>query len=275
MRVVAEAAQVLITVKTTPMPSTTYGDTVCVAGVRIDGGRCEWIRLYPIAFRWLADAAKFKKYDIIDVEVRCRDADTRPESYSPTEDSIKVVRHLDGWKARQPVLQNLPRTTTCALSREARSRHDAPSLGMVAVAKIKRVWFEDHPGWSDKEQEKIAQAFDSTRVALFGDGKAMPPVLKAPALKFGYNYVCFEGGCKGHRGQLLDWELTELQRRLPGTVQEKRDGIRAKFETMMFDPKRESSFYMGNFEDPRKRANFSVLGVHYPERGIAEAATLF
>jgi hypothetical protein len=46
-----ETAEVMITVKTYPDPSETYGETVCVAGVRLDLERPEWIRLYPVKFR--------------------------------------------------------------------------------------------------------------------------------------------------------------------------------------------------------------------------------
>jgi hypothetical protein len=138
MRINAETAQVLITVKTTPMPSTKYGDTVCVAGLRIDRGSPEWVRLYPIAFRWLDVAAQFRKYDIVEVEIRRRDGDSRPESFSPTEDSIRVLDHLKDWKARQPIMGKVPRTSTCVL-RAAAKRHDAPSLGMVPVARLVRV----------------------------------------------------------------------------------------------------------------------------------------
>lgn len=46
-----ETAEVIVTVKTYPNPSETYGENVCVAGVRLDRGRPEWIRLYPAKFR--------------------------------------------------------------------------------------------------------------------------------------------------------------------------------------------------------------------------------
>ena len=36
-----ETAEVMITVKTYPNPSETYGETVCVAGVRLDRGEAE------------------------------------------------------------------------------------------------------------------------------------------------------------------------------------------------------------------------------------------
>jgi hypothetical protein len=45
---------------------------------------------------------------------------------------------------------------------------------------------------------------------------------------------------------------------------------------MMFAEKRDTSFFMGNFEDPKKRQNFSVLGVSYPEFRISQPpAALF
>lgn len=275
MRIAAEHARVMVTVKTSPQPSEKYGDTVCVAGIRVDQGRAEWIRLYPIAFRWLDRDSQFKKYDVIDVEIRRRDQDSRPESYSPSKDSIHFVEHLKGWKERQRILEHVPRTSTCELRASAQGKHDAPSLGMVGVRSLTGVWFDEHPGWTEAEKRKIAASFDQTRASLFGSDH-LPPVLEAPLFKFGYRYRCMADGCPGHRGQLLDWELTELERRLrsegPGQIKEK---IEAKFRTMMFATKRETSFFMGNFEDPKKRDKFSVLGVHYPERVIAESAVLF
>ncbi len=37
MAIIGEQARVLVTVKTSPRPSATYGDTVCVAGIRLGG----------------------------------------------------------------------------------------------------------------------------------------------------------------------------------------------------------------------------------------------
>ena len=55
----------LITVKAAPTPSTTYGETVCVAGLSADPSDPGWVRLYPINFRHLDDTSQFAKYDII------------------------------------------------------------------------------------------------------------------------------------------------------------------------------------------------------------------
>lgn len=43
----------------------------------------------------------------------------------------------------------------------------------------------------------------------------------------------------------------------------------------MFAPGKQTSFFMGNFEDARKRASFSVLGVYYPPEGVASSVSLF
>jgi hypothetical protein len=44
--------KILITVKTYPVISKKYQETVCTAGLREDGS---WVRLYPVPFRTMAD----------------------------------------------------------------------------------------------------------------------------------------------------------------------------------------------------------------------------
>ena len=167
MQVRSETARVLITMKASPQPSAKYGDTVCVAGIRVDGGRAEWIRLYPLAFRWMGVEQQFKKFDLIDVEVRRETKDSRPESYRPDIDSIKIVRHLDDWKDRQPYMERVERTSTCALSAAAAKHHDAPSLGMVTVRSVERFKVEAFGGWTDAQKARIAAAANLAPRSLF------------------------------------------------------------------------------------------------------------
>jgi len=276
MQVRSEMARVLITVKASPQPSKQYGDTVCVAGIRIDGGRAEWIRLYPLPFRWIGVEKQFKKFDLIDVEVRRATGDTRPESYRPDIDTIAVRGHLDDWKERQPIMSKVPRTTTCALSAAGSERDDAPSLGMVSVKSLDRMKVEALDGWTEAQQERIAAAASLTPLSLFGDDTKTPAELRAPRFVMRYEYHCMAAGCSGHVGQVLDWELTALQNRL---YRESDDAVRAaieqNFQQRMFAPGRQTSFFMGNFEDARKRASFSVLGVYYPPEGVATSVGLF
>lgn len=276
MKVLSETARVLITVKASPQPSKQYGDTVCVAGIRIDEGRSEWIRLYPLPFRWIGIERQFKRFDLIEVEVRRETKDTRPESFRPDIDTIRVVRHLDNWKDRQPIMSKVPRTTTCDLSAAGSEHHDAPSLGMVSVKSLDRVRVEPFAGWSEAQQARIAAAASLTPLALFGEVDKTPSELKAPRFVVRYEYHCSADDCTGHVGQVLDWELTALQNRL---IRESDDAVKAAIETnfrdRMFAPGRQTSFFMGNFEDARKRASFSVLGIYYPPEGVATSVGLF
>lgn len=57
-------AKVLITVMTYPHPSRGYQELVCTAGVTESG---EWIRLYPVDYRYREQHQQFKKYQWIEV----------------------------------------------------------------------------------------------------------------------------------------------------------------------------------------------------------------
>lgn len=266
MRVEGERAQVLVTVKATPQPSTHYGDTSCVAGIRIDGDKPTWIRLYPIAFRWLDGDSQFKKYDVIELEVRRRDSDTRRESYSPTQDSWRVLRNVPPWKQRHEIVGRLEPTTTCKLMSAASTNGSAPSLGLVYPTDIDRLEFEPHPRWTAVELEKMQTKIDKESSALIQMGGSIPSVLKEPPFKVRYRYRCASITCPGHQGRILDWELTALQNQLRYRGTDVRQGVTEKFLDQMFAADRSSGFYMGNFERAARRGKFSVLGVYWPRK---------
>lgn len=58
--------KILIAVKTYPVPSKKYIETVCTAGFDETG---EWIRIYPIPFRLLYKGQQYKKYNWIECEI--------------------------------------------------------------------------------------------------------------------------------------------------------------------------------------------------------------
>lgn len=74
--------------KALPQPSSTYGETVCCAGVTRDG---KWKRLFPVRFRRLEGDAAFGRWDWVDYRHREPTSDRREESCHVFEDSISVV----------------------------------------------------------------------------------------------------------------------------------------------------------------------------------------
>ena len=85
-------ARVLITVKTYPQPSGTYGELVCTAGL-FQG--THWIRIYPIPFRFLQDSQQYPKYGWIELDLVRKTSDFRPESYSPRRGIDEDIRAID------------------------------------------------------------------------------------------------------------------------------------------------------------------------------------
>ena len=80
---------VLITVKTYPIPSDTYDELVCTAGVTEDG---DFVRLYPINFRDLPYAQQYRKYQRVELRVTKHGSkDKRKESYRPVDGSIRTL----------------------------------------------------------------------------------------------------------------------------------------------------------------------------------------
>lgn len=277
MQIHGERAQVLVTVKATPQPSAKYGETVCVAGLRLDTPRPEWIRLYPVAFRWLDGVQQFKKYNVIEVEVRRVTKDSRPESYAPTHDeALTVVDHFKPWKRRIEVISQVEPTTTCELSSAAKLHHAAPSLGLVYPRDVDRIEFEPHPPWTPAELKKMQDRIDAESGALLPTSGGVPTILRAPRFKALYRYRCDDARCNGHQGRILDWELSSLESRYYSEHELKR-AVTDKFLSEMCDASRKTGFFMGNFEAAIKRDKFSVLGVYWPPRVEAQspAASLF
>ena len=102
--------KVLIAVTTYPLPSRSYDELVCTAGVLENG---DWIRIYPVPLSFLIDLKgsgkvnNVVKYTWIELDLVRRPKDFRPESYSPKNydfKDLKVVGSLNtksNWHKRK------------------------------------------------------------------------------------------------------------------------------------------------------------------------------
>jgi hypothetical protein len=255
-----ETLRVLVTVKAAPNPSTTYGETVCVAGLRLDLQQPGWVRLYPINFRDLESEQSFKKYDVVTVRARPARNDPRVESWRPDMSSMHVERHLPPWKPRQAHVEPYIDGSMCRLLDDVRSSSPAKSLAAIRPATIEGIDIERHPGWTADEEAKIEQ-YVSQLDLLGAERKA----LEAPRLRGWYRYHCLSQRCRGHRQGILDWEFAALQRRLHKLSEaELTDALLAKFFDELCAPSRDVAFYLGN--QAKRPHVFSVLGVYWPRR---------
>lgn len=259
----------MITVKAYPQLSQKSGEVVCVAGVRIDKEQPEWIRLFPVPYRDLPEAARFKKYDIVELDV-APGRDSRPESFIPSFDRAEVVDHVpsgrDGlWrKRRQLIGPLLAQTTACELLAANRGGGRKPSLGLIKPASIEGVDVVPTPGF-DADKRRLAEL--AAEETLLGPAKRE---LEPAPWTVHYRYRCEAGGCPGHSQSLIDWELGEAGRKWASSYlrHELANRIRDKFYDQLCGPDRDPHFYLGN--QRLHLQSFLVLGVYWPKLGPAE-----
>ena len=247
---------ILITVKAYPVPSLSYGETVCCAGVDIETG--DWIRLYPVPFRDLVPPQRFAKYDVIRANCAKATDDHRPESFRIQTASIEITDHLnkkDKWRKRKEIVMSAPRMELCEIlwSQE----ESGISFGLI---KPRAINFESERR-SPKNQAKAEKAY--SRPTLFDRQKEQ---IENIPFQFYYRFYCMDNeDCPGHRLPITDWEINQAYRVWrfrypdPDVLLEK---IKVKWLDITNPITKDAFLFVGNLH--RFRNQFVVLGVFSP-----------
>lgn len=251
-----ETKKLLITVRTYPTPAQKGVEVSCTAGVTDQG---EWIRLFPVPYRFLDVDKRFQKYQWITARVSKATSDTRAESFRLDADSIAIVSPKPlsttrQWAERKAVVFPLREHCLCCLKR-ARDAHKVPTLGFFKPKVISRLLIEDdEPAWTPKQRETLAQR------SLFAD--APKRELEKIPYSFKYEFQCDEASCPGHALGCTDWEISALWRT---TRRDHGDGWEPKFrqkaEAEMIE-KNDTHFYVGTVH--KFPATWIIVGLFYP-----------
>jgi len=254
----AEKTKVLITVMTYPHPSKGHQEVICTAGITEAG---EWIRLYPIDYRYQPKHRQFRKYQWIEVELEKgpSNKDNRPESFRPNLDSIRIIGEplstKNGWHERRDYIDFMPHRTIkewMALHEENKT-----SLGIVRPKRI--LDFEIRP--AEKKEWKPGWQALFSQPRLFGPQQK--PLSKLP-FTFHYIFEC-EDDDKPHTAMCEDWELgvlflKEAEKLGPNIAAEK---VREKFFNELCRNDKDTRFFMGT----RFPYNtWLVFGVFWPPK---------
>ena len=246
---VAERATVLITVKASPEIGRTHGETVCVAGIRLDGDEHRWIRLFPVQWDWFWQG-EHPKYQVIELEIDKHDKDQRPESYRPRLDTTAVLDQLPAGKRRAEVLNRLPQYRMCDLV--AAKGWARPSLGLVVPREITGFTREDHTG----DTAHAAKMNRAAQGSLLAQGA---PKLEFSPFTFKLAYRCQSASCRGHEQSIVDWEISEAWRNWRRSYPtDYLDRIEEKWLSLV-DPARLPALYVGNQHQAPQ--GFLVLGI--------------
>lgn len=249
--------EALVTVKAYPNPSAKYFESVCVAAITQEDG---WVRLYPVGFRSLPEAQRFKKYQRIRLRMRRHERDSRPESFRPDEDSIKPLEEIgtrDGWRERWRWIGPTIGPSMCELQRMQKAHHR--SLGCIKPREVADLIVKPaEADWAGRKRAVIDQLvlFDPVETKL----EKIPFVFK-------YRYWCQERDCRGHTQSIIDWELMELYRNVRDsqrTSHEIAEKIRKKFLGELCAKGRDTHFFVGNHS--LYPGTFMVLGVFWPPK---------
>jgi len=246
---------------TYPHPSTKYLELVCVAGITAD---LQWVRLYPIDYRYRPAHQQFHKYQWIEVGLanRGHGNDKRKESREPQLDSIRIVGERlsskNNWAERRLIIDKMPHYTVNQLS--ALYETERVSLGIVKPKRVIDLEISD----ADSEWKPEWTAM-FTQMRLFGPPQK--PLRKLP-YKFQYVFEC-EDSTKPHRAMIEDWELGVLflkeSARL-GSDKAAAESVRKKYLDEMCREDKDTRFFMGTTFPYNV---WLVIGVFWPGKIIS------
>ena len=202
-------ARVLITVKTYPLPSRSFTELVCTAGL-LDGEK--WVRIYPIPYRFLQDQQKYPKYAWMELNLTRKTQDFRPESYSPklgVDEPIKVIQKIgtdNQWAARRSYVLKDVFTSMNDLIKLANDPNQRKSLATLKPSRIVDfVIEEDEREWNQDWQDQLKQFSMFEPPAQGGQRK----LVKKLPYKFSYRFFS-EGDKTPHKMMIEDWEIGAL-----------------------------------------------------------------
>jgi hypothetical protein len=260
--------KILIWAKTYPELSSRYLETVCTAGVLPCG---KPLRLYPIPYRYLGDGKEqFRLYQWITADIQKKPDDSRPESFRIDCDSIEpgevIPTTQDEWGKRAEWMFKDPAWHFESVDDlQKAQKENGTSIGVVTPREIKKVEVVER---SEKEAKSFEQKLiqvrkihEAKRAQINMFEQAIPTEMKKlEFLKYRVqvSWLCHLQLCPGHRMQVLDWGLCELQRR---------EGDKKALTRMkelcrldIYDLK----FFLGNLF--LHTASFLIVGMWYPKR---------
>jgi hypothetical protein len=258
--------KILIWGKTYPELSKKYIETVCTAGV-LESGKP--VRLYPITYRYLNDE-QFRLYQWITAGLVKNPNDARPESYKIDRDSIILGEKLpatddERGKRAEFMFRDETWQFESVDDLQQAQKKDRTSIGIVTPREITRVEASDRSEEDarsfDEKFEDLKKTVEAKRAQIQMFEDAIPPEMKTLEFlksRVMVSWLCNAKDCSGHKMQVLDWGLCELQRREGSEAAVKR--MKEVCNLNNHDLK----FFLGNlFQYP---TSFLIVGMWYPKR---------
>ena len=267
--------KVLLTVTTYPLPSKSYDELVCTAGITEDG---RWIRIYPIPLSFLKGLKRNgilqpTKYSWITLDLKERSDDFRPETHSPFDYEFKdlvVGEHLGtegNWKRRKDICLQTVWTNLTDLIKASKDPNFT-SLATFKPSKILGVDVEEVEENWDPVYAQLDRQLDMFDVNNEESKEVKRRIEKVP-FKIFYRFEDDAG--RKSRLMIEDWEIGALYwnalRRAGGDKEVAVQKVKQKYEDE-FLSKKDIYLFLGTTKQwhARKAKNpFVIIGVFYPK----------
>lgn len=267
----SERIKILILVKTYPVLSKKYIETVCTAGIKEDGS---WIRIYPIPFRLMEDDVRFAKFQWIEASVEKRDSnkDFRPESYFIT-DVNNITPHEkigteNDWKQRRLLLT---KTTVYRNINDIINLSKSPTNMSLAIFKPKEIKDLIIVPISTEDFETKKQSImelHTKQKDLFEKEKEV--IALAEKVPYIFQYKFTDDNDTIHTLTIEDWEIGMLYRNCLKKTQDANVAVnQVKKKYLDEFKKTDIHLFLGTTkEHHQKRAKnpFIIIGVFHPPK---------
>jgi hypothetical protein len=204
--------RVLITVKTYPTLSRTYGETVCTAGLRADGS---WVRIYPVPYRRIEDLdQRYRKFDWIECDlIQITAKDKRPESRRPTDlSTLERVGHIDStnlWQERRAFVLEKGEVFTNMQQLIDDAKADKRSLATFKPSQLIDLVVEDEDRmWDEKKLAEMRKLLNQPD--LFEDNEWRKTFQIIDKLPFKFSYRFSDDTGQERTMMILDSEIGAL-----------------------------------------------------------------
>jgi hypothetical protein len=264
--------KVLITVTTYPLPSRSYDELVCTAGVLENG---EWIRIYPVPLKFLMglrNNGKIEsfKYNWFELDLIKRLDDFIPESHSLVSYDFNNILSLGKIETKNNWSERKKYCTVNVYTNIKKLIDDSKDPKNVSLATFKpnkisdfEIKNEENREWKNEWKELRKQG------DLFEQGKNPEILIRKLPYKFLYHFIDDEGTkC---RLMIEDWEIGALYwnclKNAEGDEIKALDKVREKYE-IEFLMNKDIYLFLGTTKEwHRRRMNnpFVIIGVFYPK----------
>lgn len=271
--------QIVMVVKTYPVPSKGYGEIVCTAGISRQTG--EWVRIYPYPFRLLNPKNRFQKYETIEALLRRDNRDTRPESRrlvdaSSISEIIQPIGTSKNWAERMQLIRPTVVPSVKEFLRNMLSEDRqiwGPTIRPIPVASGSARLTAEFEGyeWSPKQQQNVDNSLEKLQTDLFVDPELVQNFRKLQKVPYVFRLRFADRTGDEYTYRILDWEIAALYFRMLREHKSEEvviEKVRYKIEEQIFSPDNDVHLILGNMNHEYKQQQLAVDGFIYPKRDL-------